>query len=139
MDTSLLLLFVDKILVYFLKICFLLSRFGGKNYNKLYLVCSMRCFFRECDFVVGGNRGSLDITDEVLNYVAEARIGNGHLLIQPLDGDCSVCFNDCFSGGSLSLVIFGGVLRLGETQKILFCHFGDVGGVRRCVVSIIGA
>lgn len=95
----------------------------------------MRCFFRECDF-----DGNEDLTDEICNYVAESQIRNGHVLVQPLDMNCAICFGggNCL-GVSLNLVIFGGVLQLGREQRILFLDSDDLGRKRRFVVSIIGA
>lgn len=54
----------------------------------------MKCFFRGCDLATGKQTRFYDITDEILNYVAESRIKNGHLLIQPLHTTVGIYLNE---------------------------------------------
>jgi secondary thiamine-phosphate synthase enzyme len=42
----------------------------------------------------GGQTEFFDLTDEVLNYVAESGIKNGHVLIQPLHTTVGIFLND---------------------------------------------
>ncbi len=54
----------------------------------------MRCFFRMCDLATGGLTEIHDLTDEIINYIAESKIKNGHLLIQPMHTTVGIYLNE---------------------------------------------
>ena len=54
----------------------------------------MRCFFRVCDLVTRELTEIYDLTDEIINYVAESKIKNGHLLIQPMHTTVGIFLNE---------------------------------------------
>ena len=129
-----------------------------KNIIDCFLCFVMRCFFRMCDFAARGPFAVRDLTGEVINYVMESRIKNGHVLVQAMRGDVGVCLNcmsgfkdGCFCGGlspflrqGLSLIVFGGRLQIGDGQRILLgeldgCRLLDEDERGRYAVSIIGA
>ncbi len=47
-----------------------------------------------CDLATGSSTEVYDLTDEILNYVAESRIRNGHLLIQPMHTTVGIYLNE---------------------------------------------
>jgi len=54
----------------------------------------MRCFFRVGDLVTRDLTEVHDLTDEIINYVAESRIKNGHVLIQPMHTTVGIWLNE---------------------------------------------
>lgn len=54
----------------------------------------MRCFFRESDMATDRQTRFYDITDEILNYVAESQIRNGQIIIQPLHTTIGIYLNE---------------------------------------------
>ena len=148
---------MDKIYGAFFCFLILLSEMSNKNYKKMLFVFAMKCFFRECDLVLNNSTEIYDLTDEVINYVAESRIKNGHVLVQSMHAAMGVCLNEnapanrcnnlglrVFFNSSLSLIIFGGKLQLGESQKILLgeldgLHSEKRGEKRRYIINVIGA
>lgn len=58
----------------------------------------MKCFFKKCDMSTGGPTKIYDITDEIINYIAESRIKNGHIIIQPLHTTVGIYLNESEKG-----------------------------------------
>lgn len=54
----------------------------------------MKCFFRMSDLVTGDLTEFRDLTDEIINYVAESGIKNGHVLIQPMHTTVGIYLNE---------------------------------------------
>ncbi len=54
----------------------------------------MRCFFRECDLTTDSLTEIYDLTDELINYIAESRIKNGHVLVQPMHTTVGIFLNE---------------------------------------------
>jgi len=47
-----------------------------------------------CDLATGGLTEIYDLTDEILNYVAESGIKNGHVLVQPMHTTVGIYLNE---------------------------------------------
>lgn len=71
-----------------------LSIFSNNKYNKCIPSIIMRCFFKKCDMATNGPTKIYDITDEIINYVAESRIKNGHMIIKPLHTTVGIYINE---------------------------------------------
>lgn len=54
----------------------------------------MRCFFRVCDMATRGLTEIHDLTDEIINYIRESKIKNGHILIQPMHTTVGIYLNE---------------------------------------------
>jgi secondary thiamine-phosphate synthase enzyme len=54
----------------------------------------MRCFFRECHLTTDKQTKVYDLTDEIINYVLESKIKNGHIVIQPLHTTVGIYINE---------------------------------------------
>ena len=62
----------------------------------------MRCFFRMSDLATGNLIEMRDITDEIINYIRESQIKNGHILIQPMHTTVGIYLNE--GSSNLNLV-----------------------------------
>ncbi len=54
----------------------------------------MRCFFRECDLTTRSLTEIYDLTDEIINYIAESQIKNGQIVIQPMHTTVGIFLNE---------------------------------------------
>ena len=54
----------------------------------------MRCFYRKSNLATNRQTKIYDITDEIINYVAESTIKNGHMVIQPLHTTVGIYLNE---------------------------------------------